>query len=214
MARSEPAPVESARRAPARRGRLAWAVATVAAAIAAAAFTAGVVAGRFEARLGLMARESAALRQRLQREVVVLRNELAAYRSAVDLLREPDTRVVALRGLGPSPAATGRVVWNPQSGGHALVAHLPPAPPGRGYALWTIAGGVPRPAGMFQVDARGRGMHRIAPVAGTLVRGFAITLEPAGGVPTPTGPTVLASKEPNAPGGAPRAGPRRSSSSP
>lgn len=194
MTRSEPAPIEPVRREPARRGWLAWAVGTAAVVIAVAAFTAGVVAARYEARLGLMARETAALRQRLQREVVVLQNELAAYRSAADLLREPDTRVVALRGLGPSPAATGRIVWNPERGGHALVAHLPPAPPGKGYAVWTIAGKVSRPAGVLQVDARGRGMHRIAPVAGQRVRGFAVTLESEGGVSAPTGPTVLASR--------------------
>ncbi|MEK7385900.1 MAG: anti-sigma factor, partial [candidate division NC10 bacterium] len=178
-----------------RRGWLAWAVGTAVAAIAAAAFTGGVVASRYEARLGLMARETAALRQRLQRDIIALEGELAVYRSAAELLRDPATQVLALRGVGPSPQATGRVVWHAVNGGHMFVANLPPPPPGKAYELWTIGAAAPQPAGVFQVDAQGRGSHRIVPVdAAKPVRVFAVTLEPAGGVPAPTGPMVLASK--------------------
>jgi len=182
-------------RARTRRGWLAWAVGTAAAVIAAAAFTGGVVASRYEARLGLMARETAALRQRLQRDIVALESQLAVYRSAAELLRDPATQIVALRGVGPSPQATGRVVWHAVNGGHLFVANLPAPPPGKAYELWTIGDAAPQPAGVFQVDAQGRGSHRVAPVeGGTPVKVFAVTLEPAGGVPAPTGPMVLASK--------------------
>lgn len=182
-------------RARTRRGWLAWAVGTAAAAIAAAAFTGGVVASRYEARLGLMARETAALRQRLQRDIVALEGQLAVYRSAAELLRDPATQILTLRGVGPSPQATGRVVWHAVNGGHLFVANLSPPPEGKAYELWTIGEGAPQPAGVFQVDAEGRGSHRIAPVdAPKPVKVFAVTLEPAGGVPAPTGPTVLASK--------------------
>lgn len=182
-------------RARTRRGWLAWAVGTAAAALAAAAFTGGVVASRYEARLGLMARETAALRQRLQRDSVALEGQLAVYRSAAELLHDPATQIVALRGVGPSPQATGRVVWHAVNGGHLFVANLSAPPPGKAYELWAIGEGAPQPAGVFQVDAQGRGSHRIAPVdAAKPVKVFAVTLEPAGGVPAPTGPTVLASK--------------------
>jgi len=182
-------------RARTRRGWLAWAVGTAAAVIAAAAFTGGVVASRYEARLGLMARETAALRQRLQRDIVALEGQLAVYRSAAELLRDPATQILTLRGVGPRPQATGRVVWHAVNGGHMFVANLSPPPAGKAYELWTISEGAPQPAGVFQVDAQGRGSHRIAPVdAAKPVKVFAVTLEPAGGVPAPTGPTVLASK--------------------
>lgn len=174
---------------------LMWAAGTAAAAIAVAAFTAGFVATRYEARLGVMAREASRTRERLRQEQAALRAELAVYAGVVDLLRDPATRVVALRGLAPVPGAGARLVWNEARGGHLLVADLPPAPPGRTYALWTIAAGAPRPAGLFQTDATGKGSHRVAPVAGgTPAEVFAVTLEPAGGVPSPTGPRVLASK--------------------
>jgi anti-sigma-K factor RskA len=174
---------------------LVWAVGTLAAMIAGAAFTGAFVASRYEGRLGQMARETAALRERVQRDEEALRGQIALYQGAVDLLRDPATQIVTLHGLGPSPQASGRVIWNPASGGHVFVAGLPPAPAGKAYELWTIADAAPQPAGLFQVDASGRGTHRVAAVpGGKPVKVFAVTLEPEAGVPAPTGPMVLASK--------------------
>jgi anti-sigma-K factor RskA len=173
---------------------LVWAVGTVAAVIAGAAFTGAFVASRYEAQLGVMARETAALRARVEREEAALREQLAVYRSAADLLRDPQAQVVTLRGLGPSPEATARVIWHPANGGYLFVANLPAAPAGKAYELWTIGDAAPQPAGLFQVDASGRAAHRIAPVeGGKPVKVFAVTLEVEGGVPKPEGPMVLAS---------------------
>jgi anti-sigma-K factor RskA len=178
-----------------RTRRLVWAVATLAAMIAGAAFTGTFVASRYEGRLGQMAREAAALRERVQKDEAALREQIAVYQGAVDLLRDPATEVVTLHGLGASPEATGRVIWNPTSGGHVFVANLPAAPAGSAYEMWTIGEGAPQPAGLFKVDASGRGTHRIAAVEdGKPVKVFAVTLEPEAGVPAPTGPMVLASK--------------------
>jgi anti-sigma-K factor RskA len=189
IAASAPARLDAA-----RPRRLVWAVASLVAVLAGAGFTATFVATRYEARLGQMAREAAALRATVQRDETALREQIVEYQSAVDLLRDPASQVVLLRGLGPNPEANGRVIWHPTAGGHLFVANLPTAPTGKAYELWTIGDGAPRPAGVFQVDASGRGTHRIAPLAdGQPVKVFAVTLEPEGGVPAPTGPMVLAS---------------------
>src|SRR5438093_935381 len=108
------------------------------------------------AAYALAARELAATRQRLEGEIAVLNDQLAAYRSAADLLRDRATRVVTLRGLGPSPGATGWLIWHQTVGGQLFVANLPPPPPGKTYELWTIGEGAPKPAGVFRVDAEGR----------------------------------------------------------
>ena len=63
----------SARPRPARRRWVRWAVGTAAAAVAAAVFTSGMVAARYEARLGHMAREIAQAREALRREQATLR---------------------------------------------------------------------------------------------------------------------------------------------
>ncbi|HEU5322505.1 MAG TPA: anti-sigma factor, partial [Methylomirabilota bacterium] len=133
-------------------------------------------------------------RVRLERSEAGLRAELAGHREFLDLLRDPATRVVELRGLPAAPQASGRVVWHERSGGRVFVANLPPPPPGKAYEAWTIAGPAPRPAGVFTVDAAGRGSHRLEPAPGAPVTVFAVTLEPAGGVESPTGPMVLASR--------------------
>lgn len=173
---------------------LRWSLAAAAAMLVGGFFTGMFVAARYEARLGLMARETSALRQRLEAEQGGLRERMAAYQNVVQLLRDPATRVVALRGAGPSPKASGRLVWHARAGGQLFVNGLPPAPEGKAYELWTITGGQPSPAGVFQVDASGQGSHRLAPV-GRAVDVFAVTLEPAAGVRAPTGPIVLASSK-------------------
>jgi anti-sigma-K factor RskA len=183
----------AARRAPARAGWVPWAAATAAVAVVAAMLTGGMVASRYEARLGQMARETAAVRERLLRSEAALREQVAVYRDAVELLRDPATRVVELRGAGPSPEATGRLVWHETAGGQLFVANLPPAPAGQAYELWTLGGAAPRPAGVFKVDASGRAIHKVEPVPGEVPK-FAVTLEPEAGVPAPTGPIVLASR--------------------
>jgi len=86
------------------------------------------------------------------------------------------------------------MIWNAAGGGHLLATALPPAPPGKTYVLWAIAGGTPRAVGLFAVDASGRGGHRVAAdTARDAVQGFVVTLEPEGGAPAPTGPIVLTS---------------------
>src|SRR5437660_645503 len=178
-----------------RRSWPTWAAATAVVAAAAAGFTGTWVAVRYEARLGQMARETAAVKEHLARNEASLRDQVTLYRGAVELLRDPATRVVDLRAQGPAPAASGRMIWNDVGGGHLFVAGLAPTPPGKTYALWTIVGGTPRPAGLFDVDAAGRGTLRIAPAStGAAARVFVVTVEPEGGVPAPTGPIVLASK--------------------
>jgi anti-sigma-K factor RskA len=175
-----------------RRTWLRRAVGAAAALLVGAFLAGGYVAARYEARLGQVIREQQALREQLRREAASLQVRLAAYQGVVDLLRDPATRVVPLRGTGPAPEAIGRVVWNEATGGHVIVTRLPSPPPGQVYEAWTIAAGQPAPAGVFTVDERGGAVHALTAAPGP-VEVFAVTLEPAGGVPRPTGPIVLAS---------------------
>ena len=182
----------ASRMSPRRRRLLRWTLASAAAVIVVSAFVAGFVATRYEARIGLMARETSRIRADLQRQEAALRDRLAVSQGVIDLLRDPATRVVSLRGTGPSAEAWGRLVWHEANGGYLLVANVPPPPPGKVYELWTISAGQPRPAGVFTVDASGRATHPVAPTRAP-VDVFAVTLEREGGVPAPTGPIVLAS---------------------
>lgn len=171
-----------------------WAIGTAAAVFAGVAFTAGVMTARYQAQLGGIQRQAAAIRDQLRREQLTLRDEVAGARAVTELLRDPATRVVVLNGLPAAPGATGRVVWHEKAGGRLYVTGLPTPPPGKTYELWTISGATPKPAGTFDVDSRGGAVRAVAPAEDGPVKVFAITLEPEGGVPAPTGPMVLASR--------------------
>ena len=171
-----------------RRPRL---LATVAG-MALAAGVAAIVVGA--ALRSQHATELARIEQQRATELARLEQQLAAEREVRALLEDPATRVVRLGGLPPSPQAEGRVVWHPKRGGLFVSNALPPAPPGKAYELWAIAGGAPRPAGVFRVDAQGVGRLTVSPLPDAPpVDVFAVTLEPEAGVPAPTGAMYLAS---------------------
>ena len=145
----------------------------------------------FEHAAAVEAREIA---QKAQAEAASLREALAVEVAFRELVIRPESRVVSLAGLAPAPEAHGRVVWHAARREAVLLASgLAPAPAGKAYELWIIAKAAPVPAGVFQVDAQGRAVFRLPPGLDlTGVRTFAVTLEPAAGVPAPTGPMVLA----------------------
>jgi anti-sigma-K factor RskA len=118
------------------------------------------------------------------------------YSAVVNLLRDPATRDLPLYGVGPSPAAKGRFLWNESGEGHIFVSNLPAAPAGKMYAVWTIAqSSAPRYVGTIKTDAVGQGGLHIQTTRGEpKVETFAVTLEPDGTTATPTGPMVLVSK--------------------
>jgi anti-sigma-K factor RskA len=179
---------------PGRRRWLPWAVGLAAVAIGAAALSAAYVAARYEARLGQMARETSAAKERVARSEAELRAELEAHRAAIELLRDPTARIVELRGQGPASEAAARLLVTDRSGALLLVAKLPPPPADRVYALWVVEGETPRSAGVFLPDAGGRAMVRVPPrAAAPSVRAATVTLEPASGAATPSGNVVLAS---------------------
>ena len=172
---------------PAPRRRSLWTVVTVGAMAAAiAAIAVGLaVSAVYDRRISQLAQEQAQLKEELTRQEAL-----------VTILQDPATRVVALSGLPPAPEAKARILWHATAGGILVTQGLPPAPAGKAYELWAIAGtGAPVPAGVFAVDAKGVGSLRVAPLrSGAPPDTFAVTLEPAGGVPAPTGSMYLVGK--------------------
>jgi hypothetical protein len=128
-------------------------------------------------------------------EVASLRRDVGHQRELLKILGAPETQVVALEGLKPSPTARGRMWWHREGGGYFVASRLPAAPAGKAYQLWAIAAGVPVSAGVFDVDPKGSAALRVKPLPGVgKVDMFAVTLEPAGGLPKPSGAMYLAGK--------------------
>ncbi len=123
-----------------------------------------------------------------------LSERLAQTQGALTALTSPDTRPVALAGQGEASSARATAFLD-VSGGRLLlyVNGLRPPPAGRTYQLWVIVENKPVSLGIFDVDAGGKAhmtAEKLPELRGPIT--IAVTQEPAGGVPQPTGPMVLA----------------------
>jgi anti-sigma-K factor RskA len=132
----------------------------------------------------------------LARDADQLKAELRSQQTVITILRDPATQVVALAGLPPAPGARARMMWHEKAGGVFVATGLPAAPEGKAYQLWAIAGSnAPVSAGVFSVDASGAGSLSVRPLPGvSTVNAFAVTLEPEGGLPAPSGEMYLLGK--------------------
>src|SRR5262249_53170261 len=118
-------------------------------------------------------------------------SELARITNSIE---SPVMQTLALAGQGEFKNAVARA-YIEESGRVILYAHnLPKVPDGRVYQMWVIVEKQePVSAALLQVDATGEAKYASGQIQGlTGPVKVAVTLEPAGGVPAPTGPLVLA----------------------
>jgi len=151
---------------------------------------AGLLVGALSGVYALKLRSQLALVRGDLERVQAVNQELARILDVVD---SPRLRMVALGGQAGTPGAAGRVLWSPEGKKAVLYAYgLPKPPAGKDYQLWVIEGSTPRSEGVFPVDDKGQAQLVLpeVPAAGG-VGAFAVTLEPAGGLPAPSGPMVL-----------------------
>lgn len=129
---------------------------------------------------------------RLNGDLQTTQERLKREQEISRMFTAPDTRLATLTGTEMAPRAHARLAYN-KSGAAMMVAdELPPAPAGKDYQIWFIAEGKPVPGGVFKPDAQGHvEMHDQVPAAARGATAFAITLEPQGGTPAPTGEKYL-----------------------
>lgn len=123
-----------------------------------------------------------------------LEDSLSRKEAMLEVLRARGMQMVALGGMEDT-ARYGKILWDPERKVAVLQVSLPPEPEGMDYQLWVIRDSKPMAAGVFQVSARaGDGMYRIEQLVETdrkHINAFAVTLEPQGGMPQPTGKMYL-----------------------
>jgi hypothetical protein len=140
----------------------------------------------------------AATRQNVARLEEMVRErdrQISLASQEVSWLKDPRVQVALLKGLEGNPAARARLLWNPGTKqGILWGSGLPPLPLEKSYELWAFVGDQPVPAGTF--DAKGDA-PTVIPIPkqeslGEAPVKFAVSVEPKGGVPVPTGAIVLA----------------------
>jgi anti-sigma-K factor RskA len=135
-------------------------------------------------RLSLeLAQEQATLQQQ--------QKQLDEALHAQALLESKDTVSVALAQQPGMPKGDIRVMYNPKMGMAMYDGWVEPAPANKSYQLWLVPkDGKPISAGV--IDHGGPiNPWMVKLPQGVAAKAFAVTLEPAGGMPQPTGPMVL-----------------------
>jgi anti-sigma-K factor RskA len=150
-------------------------------------------------QLSRLAAENDQLARRLDdqgKTLVGLREALESQAQMLRVLSSPRTLTAT---LAPKEgfAGGGRVMVDAETGeAHVVLAGMPSPGPGKTYELWAIRGErPPEPAGLIAVGPEPATAARVQRIpAPSDVAAFAVSIEPAGGSTSPTGPIVLVGK--------------------
>jgi len=108
------------------------------------------------------------------------------------VLAAPDLVRIELAGQSAAASARARALWSRNRGMVFAATNLPVAPAGRVYQVWVVTAGGPVSAGLLTPDTNGRAeAYFNTPPDIAPPTAVAVTLEPAGGVPAPTGERYL-----------------------
>lgn len=136
---------------------------------------------------------------RLDRQLAELRasmqdqqKQLDYARNVAHLLEARDTVTVSLAPMPGMAHGAVKVMYNEKMGMLMYDGWIEPPPEDKSYQLWVVPKeGSPVSVGVFN-PATSDTAHWMTKVpGGVAAKAFAVTLEPAGGMPHPTGPMVL-----------------------
>lgn len=181
------------------------------AAVVSAVLLTAYLASRIDARLDdAAARVEAAERQVAATTELANREVLAARRDAdrqISEARQLAQRAETVGAILTAPdlvrfnltsadagGASAQLLWSRTRGLVLSGSRLPAAPPDTTYQLWLVTGAQWFGAGVFVPDSSGRASLVVdePPRVAGRVFGAAVTVEPAGGRPAPSGRTLLA----------------------
>lgn len=130
------------------------------------------------------------------RELASARFSLREKEAALTLIGSPGTQLVQLAAQGGEEKYHASAILNPaERRAMILTTALKPLA-GKDYQLWLIRGDQKISGGILRTDQAGATLERISAdaLAGGRPDAFAVTIEPRGGVPQPTGPIILLGK--------------------
>jgi anti-sigma-K factor RskA len=148
--------------------------------------------GAYAVRLQTQANRLQTQSAQLQTEASQLQTQVASLQATMGVLAAPDLVRIELAGQPAAPQATGRALWSRQRGMVFTASSLPPLPAGQVYQVWVVTGPAPVSAGLLTPDAAGGGTtYYSTPADIAPPTAIAVTIEPAGGLPAPTGAFYL-----------------------
>jgi anti-sigma-K factor RskA len=121
--------------------------------------------------------------------------DAAALQAMGQVTGAPDSAQITLLQQPNGPPGQAHMLYNARMGLGVYSGQIAPAPSGKSYQLWLVpSSGAPISAGLVDANQQnGAVIVRLTP--GLAAKAFAVTLEPLGGRPQPTGPMVLVGAE-------------------
>lgn len=132
-----------------------------------------------------------------QAVITELQTELDKQDQLLNVLAAREVKLVMMGGLDPSPDGFGKIIWDPENRQAVLqLANLPTPPSDKDYQLWLIKDDEsPISAGVFNFDQPSTDLffkvEQLDQAPSEVSNTFAVTLEPKGGMPQPTGDMFL-----------------------
>lgn len=130
-------------------------------------------------------------------QITELQSQLERQEQLLTVLSAREITLVNMNGLDPSPEGYGKILWDSDNGEAVLqLANLPAPPQDKDYQLWLIKEGQnPISAGVFNFDQPSTDLffrvEQLNEEPSAQSNSFAVTLEPKGGAPQPTGDMFL-----------------------
>lgn len=133
--------------------------------------------------------------RQLQAQLGTVQDQLAQDATTMQALAAvtsaPDSAPVTLLQQPGGPPGQAHVLYNARLGLAVYSGQIAPPPADKSYQLWLVpSSGAPINAGLVSANQQsGAIVVRLTP--GLVAKAFAVTMEPLGGRPQPTGPKVL-----------------------
>jgi anti-sigma-K factor RskA len=129
--------------------------------------------------------------------ITELEGELEKRNELLAILESREVNFIIMAGLDVNPDGYGKVIWDTENQRALLqLANLPQPPQDRDYQLWLIKDDQsPISAGVFNFEQPSTDLffkvEQLQESPSDIMNMFAVTLEPKGGVPQPTGDMYL-----------------------
>ena len=156
-----------------------------------------IYAGQLRSRINTLEGELREARERAdasERLMADAQRAATGAQASVAVLTAPDVARVDLAGQPIAPNASARAFWSRSRGMVFTASNLPPLPAGRTYQLWVVTAKAPISAGLLTPDAAGNVSDTFNTQPDLQPVAIAVTIEPAGGLPAPTGDMYLVGK--------------------
>jgi Anti-sigma-K factor rskA len=122
-----------------------------------------------------------------EQKIAAQNEDITALQNNLEVPLNNNSQQVVLKGTPTSPSSTAKIFWVRNTGDvYVEASGLPETPQGMQYQLWAIIDGKPVDAGMITYNKKGQKYNIQKMKSFGKAQAFAITLEKAGGSPTPT----------------------------